>query len=167
MFETIEPVDASILDRSEVKEKITIKLDEALNKVPINWDPHMILEFIKMSIRSIFSEGRKKMVRIDRIEIDSLKSQIQTLKIARENLLLENVLNPEDLNRINVAITSFENELEPYNLAYSRNLAFRARAKWYKKGEKSNKYFLNMIKHRSAQTFIEKIVTEEGEADSQ
>ena len=160
-------VDASILDRSDVKEKITERIDEAIKQIPLNWDPHMILEFIKMSIRSIFSEEKKKVVRIDRIEIDSLKSQIQTLKIARENLLLENVLNSENLNRINDTITSLENDLEPYNLAYSRNLAFRARAKWYEEGEKSNKYFLNMIKRRSAQTNIEKIVTEEGEADSQ
>lgn len=49
-------VDDSILDRSEVKEKIAIKLDEALNQIPVNWDPHVNLEFIKMSIRSIFSE---------------------------------------------------------------------------------------------------------------
>jgi exonuclease III len=160
-------VDASILDRSEVKEKITKRLDEALNQIPINWDPHMILEFIKMSIRSIFSEERKKVVRIDKIEIDSLKSQIQILKIAREKFLLDIDLNSGNLNLINDSIASLENELEPYNLAYSKNLAFRARAKWYEEGEKSNKYFLNMIKRRSAQTSIEKIVTEEGEADSQ
>jgi exonuclease III/uncharacterized protein YlzI (FlbEa/FlbD family) len=162
-------VDASVLDRSEVKEKIDKKLDEALSQIPSNWDPHMILEFVKMSIRSIFAEERKKVVRIDRIEIDSLKSQIQTLKMAREKLLLDSNLNYENLNLnlINDSITSLENELEPYNLAYSRNLAFRARAKWYEEGEKSNKYFLNMIKRRSAQTSIEKITTEEGEAESQ
>ena len=162
-------VDASLLDRSDVKEKITQKLDEALNQIPLSWDPHMILEFIKMSIRSIFSEERKKVVRIDRIEIDSLKSQIQILKIAREKFLLDSDLNTRNLNLnlINDSIARLEHELEPYNLAYSRNLAFRARAKWYEEGEKSNKYFLNMIKRRSAQTSIDKIVTEEGEADSQ
>ncbi len=51
-------VDACILDKTEVKEKTTIKLDEVLNQIPINWDPTMILEFIKMSIRGIFSEER-------------------------------------------------------------------------------------------------------------
>jgi hypothetical protein len=75
-------VNASILDRSEVKEKITIKLKEALTQIPTNWDPHIILEFVRMSIRSIFSEERKTLLLIDRIEIDSLKRQIQTLKIA-------------------------------------------------------------------------------------
>ncbi len=60
-----------------------------------------------------------------------------------------------------------ENELEPYNLAYYRNLAFKARTKWYEGRETSNKYFLNIIKWRSAQTNTEKIVMDEGESDSQ
>jgi exonuclease III len=160
-------VDASILDRPDVKEKILKKLDEAMSQIPTNWDPHMILEFCKMSLRSIFAEERKKVVGIDRIEIESLKSQIQVLKMYRENLLLESTLNSGKLNEISESITSLENELEPYNLSYSRSLAFKARAKWYEEGEKSNKYFLNMIKRRSAQTSIEKIVTDEGESDSQ
>ena len=84
-----------------------------------------------------------------------------------ENLLLHSILNSGKQNEINNLITSLENELEPYNLSYSRSLALKARAKWYEGREKSNKYFLNMIKPRSAKTTIEKIVTEEGESDSQ
>jgi len=160
-------VDASILDRPEVKEKISGKLDDAFEQIPANWNPHTILEFCKMSIRSIFIEERKRVVGVDRMEIESLKSQIQFLKLYREKLLLESTMNFGKLNEINNTITSLENELEPYNLAYSRSLAFKARAKWYEEGEKSNKYFLNMIKRRSAQTNIEKIVTDEGESDSQ
>ncbi len=76
----------------------------------------MILEFIKNSIRSIFSEEKKKkVVRIDKIEISNLKSQIQILNLAFKKILLDmaNSGNP-----------SLENEQESCNLAYSRNFAF-------------------------------------------
>jgi hypothetical protein len=106
-------------------------------------------------------------VGFDRMEIESLQSQIQFLKLYWEKLLLDSTMNFGKLNEINDSITSLENELEPYNLAYYRSLAFKAIAKWYDEGEKSNKYFLNMIERRSAQTNIEKIVMDEGESDSQ
>ncbi len=69
----------------------------------------MILEFCKMSIRSIFIEERKRVVGVDRMEIESLKSQIQFLKLHREKLLLDSTMNFGKLNEINDTITSLEN----------------------------------------------------------
>ncbi len=76
-------------------------------------------------------------------------------------------MNSDNLDEINNVINKLENELKPYNLTYLWHLAFNARSKWYEEGEKSNICFLNIIKGRTTQTSIEKIITEEGEVDSQ
>ena len=39
----------------------------------------------------------------------------------------------------------------------SKRLIFRLRAKWAEKGEKSNKYFFNLIKHNKAKTIVTKM----------
>ena len=40
---------------------------------------------------------------------------------------------------------------------YSDDLAFKSQVKWYEEGEKSNKYFLGLMKMRSKQKSISKI----------
>ena len=61
------------------------------------------------------------------------------------------------VNEINVALE--ELTAKSFNLRekYSDDLAFKSQVKWYEEGEKSNKYFLGLMKMRSKQKAISKL----------
>ena len=44
----------------------------------------------------------------------------------------------------------------------SRSAIIRSQATWYEKGEKSNKYFLNLESHNKSKSSVQKVFSEEG-----
>ena len=56
------------------------------------------------------------------------------------------------------AINRTNNDLLFLREARSKITSFRARAKWFEQGEKSNKYFLNLNKKYKKQKLMEKII---------
>ena len=67
------------------------------------------------------------------------------LKI-RANEINETKRREEIIQLSNAAINSMEEDLRIPRIKQSSNTVFRAKAKWYEYGEKSNKYFLNLNK---------------------
>jgi len=45
---------------------------------------------------------------------------------------------------------------------FVKGAIIRSKATWYKKGEKSNKYFLNLETHKKAKSCVHKVFNEEG-----
>jgi hypothetical protein len=64
----------------------------------------------------------------------------------------------EDIDKIRIAIEMIEDLNKPIKEKLSKNLIFRSRAKWAEEGEKSNKYFLNLLKQRQQKLQIRKII---------
>lgn len=44
----------------------------------------------------------------------------------------------------------------------TKGAIIRSKATWYEKGEKSNKYFLNLETHKKAKSFVRKVFNDEG-----
>ena len=44
----------------------------------------------------------------------------------------------------------------------AKGAIIRSKATWYEKGEKSNKYFLNLEKHKKAKSSVRKVFNNEG-----
>jgi hypothetical protein len=66
-----------------------------------------------------------------------------------------NIVNDVLVNKINLALE--ESESFKLREKYSDDLAFKSQVKWYEEGEKSNKYFLGLMKMRSKQKAISKL----------
>jgi len=65
----------------------------------------------------------------------------------------------KELDSLKEAIDLVKSSISDLKDDESRRLIFRSRAKWAEKGEKSNKYFLNLIKERQKAMVIRKIIS--------
>ena len=54
----------------------------------------------------------------------------------------------KDIDEIAIAIDIAEAEIIPIREAETEKLIFRSRVKWAEEGEKSTKYFMNLLKQR-------------------
>jgi hypothetical protein len=109
------------------------------------FNPHARLEFAKMTIRNkaldIMARCRKQ-INETLIEINRDIVTNTRLLSSENDINLKNVL-VRDLERLKVqkdAILDTQGE----------KLAQMAKTKWYNEGEKSNKYFLNMLKRQQS-----------------
>ena len=110
-----------------------------------------------MTLRSVLSliSGRKR--KRDSDEQNALKDQLNTLKLAKEKLLLNNSTNSNLLTQIDNTFLTLELDLKKYLDEKAKYLILRSGAKWYEEGERSNAYFLNIINKRNEQTQITKL----------
>lgn len=135
--------------------------------MPKNWNPHQILDYYKYNLRILLlREGRIK-AKVDRnrlelanIELGRLRKQ---LDIKLEANIDSNRSNCEkikaEIEALREAILISEESNKDLKDEESRKLIFRSRAKWSEKGEKSNKYFLNLVKERQRKMQIRKIIS--------
>jgi hypothetical protein len=61
------------------------------------------------------------------------------------------------MNNIDIAIASLKLNLTKQRSKLSDTQSFKSKAKWFEYGEKSNKFFLNLMKSRQNQKLITKI----------
>ena len=157
----IVKVNVKILANPDTAEQIGNEIAEQMNQTDESWDPHSKLEFLKVTIRSIFAAKTSKIrneLRDELKEREESLNQMQDLKIK----LLEKQKNDQlDFTRkhdsIEKAIKYLKDEMTNLRTKLSDTLAFAAKAKWYESGEKSNKYFLNLNSCREKQKLISKI----------
>ena len=160
-------VDTTLLDNNFIKVEVESKLTELLSLAPNTWNPAERWEYIKMSIRSIMWEIAARERRVENVEIESIKSQLNMLKVNKATLIETSQL-PADLGaKIDNDIAGFEEQLDKYWQKKSKTLALKARSKWFNEGEKSNKYFLNLIKKRNSENEILSLTNGEVRADCQ
>jgi len=122
-------------DKLHVREQIL----EAL-KTSNEWDPHMRLEYIKMTIRSVVLEIRKRK-RSESLELDNMKCRLNSLL----NDSPASAETREEIDKLNVDIYKLEEEMD-------HKLMTMAGVKWREEGERSSKFFLNQMKSRIQQT---------------
>ena len=63
----------------------------------------------------------------------------------------------EDIEQLEILKLELENIYEEF----SKGAIIRSKATWYEKGEKSNKYFLNLESHRKAKSSVRKVFSGE------
>ncbi len=152
-------INADILDHVEILDRVKSELQIQIEQIPDNWNPHVKLDFLKSSIRSIisFESGKKK--KVDNLELQSVTEQINYLNSIKEKIVTGEIRDPQLLDDVVSAIRVLEEEHKVFLNNLSKKLSIRAKTKWFDEGERSNKYFLNIIKKRSQQTLITKLVT--------
>ena len=116
-------------------------------------DKRLLWDLIKYKIRQETIKYSKKKAREKREKISEIEA---SLKNSEENCSA----NPTDANCECVEILQME-----YDSLYeemAKGAIIRSKATWYEKGEKSNKYFLNLENHRKTKSSVRKVFNDEG-----
>jgi hypothetical protein len=148
--------NAVVQDKETLSELITYVNEQMLTAAGMN--PHVKLEFAKMTIRTkaldIMSRcKRKENERLKEIN-DCIKENMRLLTVywdVQSHMVLANEL--EDLDAEKAQILTKQGE----------TLAHRAKTRWYNEGERSNKYFLNLLKRNREGSEMSALNVEERE----
>jgi len=161
-------VDPGLLDNLEIANDIKSKLKSLISEIPNEWNPHNTWEYIKTMIRSLAWEEAGKFRKSQSCEEQALISQINRLN-ANKSLLVTSNNSGRDVSCDNIdnCIKVLKSDLHKIWEEKSKALAFKAKVKWFDEGEKSNRYFLNIIKKRGLETTISRIQSDERTAVGQ
>ena len=102
-------------------------------------------EFLKYEIRKFTISYSKAKARKDRERKQYLENKLKLLE------------QKNDLDKNNTEYDQCKQELSKIYDEISNGIKVRSRCEWYEFGEKSNKFFLNLEKHRASQNTIKKI----------
>ncbi len=103
-------VNTDLLDDDLALESVKSELESMLNQIPEGWDPHAKLDFIKMSIRSVFSVVAGKMKRIENFEQEAISEQINSLRNTKEKIEMGMVGNQTLLREVDRTLAELESE---------------------------------------------------------
>jgi len=159
--------NATLLEKPEIRERVEKELDDTIKEMPSNWNPHQKLDYYKYKLRIILLKEGKNKARIDKTRLEQanlelgrlnkqLDAKLQKLECKKET---NNIKLLEQIESLKSAITISEHSTKDLKDEEARKLIFRSRAKWSEQGEKSNKYFLNLVKERQRKMQIRKIVS--------
>jgi hypothetical protein len=133
-----------------------------IKNAPGTWDPHTKLDYAK----AVFSGITKALDKKTKFETKT-KGELLKNELDQAHLLLErkfgtnNQVHSESQvkakERLIRSISNIEKELEEFVNSRGEFLARLSRSKWYNEGEKSNKYFLNIMNYRESQKNITEI----------
>ncbi len=157
--------DTSFLDNHASAEEFRSEVLELAYQIPTEWDPHTKLECFKMNIRTMLGVYSKKhnnrlnsLLENTRLELNSL--------IEAKNMLINNNSKTTSLitmlKDIESDIKICRNNLDKLLTEKSKYLATRARVNWLEQGERSNKYFLNIIYSNSYKSYINELFDSSG-----
>ena len=138
---------------------VKAEISEMMGQIPVEWDPHQRLEFLKVAIRTTVSEavGRDRgELRKSIAEIEESLDDMHKLK-CKACAVVNVVERDNKVGLITNAIDRLANDLALLREKQSAATSFKSRARWFDQGEKSNKYFLNLNKKYSKKKIIDRI----------
>jgi hypothetical protein len=152
----IPRIDPSFLEINELRETFRENLIVQLDQIPIHWDPHKKLEYAKVAIRSEAFHVQCLMKKEISLKLQDLHEKFQ--------VLVEKLNKETGSERV-----TYFNQAEDVGLEIneiledqSKRLAQRARVQWIEKGERTNKYFLNIIKGNKQKQAFATMVDDKG-----
>ena len=148
-------LDSTKLKNPRFKEEFITRYLDLTRETPTTWTPHTTLEFHKCMIRTAYQDSTQaEKLRINS-NFDNLKFQLHSLIETAENSKDVSMLNrlQEKINLVRAKITLHNNEL-------GERLAEKLKTKWYNEGERSNKYFLGILKRRSNEGQLNELTIE-------
>jgi exonuclease III len=157
----ITKIDCNLMNDPIMTKELGTEMVLMMDQVSKEWNPHLILEFLKVTIRSTFAlkAGEQRRTRTNEIgEKEEELNQVENLKIKLLKNININIENKQQrLSAIEEAITTLRTSLQNLRSSMSAKMSFASSAKWSELGEKSNKYFLNLNKTRQSQKLISEI----------
>ena len=148
----ITRLDPSLLKNDLTKVRFIEEFEEMYAGIGEGWNPHLKLEFAKMCIRTVaerLQAERKKKERSDEEDLN------EELNLAVNALAGE--LSEDDRAEIIDYVEELRNNKSAIIEEKGERLADKLGTKWYNEGEKSTKYFLNLLNRRAPDNF--KVVT--------
>ncbi len=126
-----------------------------------NWDPHMRLEFSKVAIRTHLSTfSNKYRVKLQDKQ-ENIRSELERLQNLKTLILITtNTPKAKYVNALDIDtdIYSLEDELNTILELKTKSLASSSRIEWLEKGERSNKYFMNLNKSSSNKAYFKSLI---------
>ncbi len=135
------------------KENIYILMSQAST----NWNPHERLEYMKMCIRSEAFECQGRLKKQENVTLTQLQEDL--IKANNEFNKAKETAKPKISEKIDLIQEKVDEILDNQ----SKQLAQRARVQWIEKGERNNKYFLNLIKNNRKRNAITTVIKGEEE----
>jgi hypothetical protein len=153
-------LNSKLMENENTLVEIKQSIATLLSQIPESWNPHTKLEFMKVAVRSGFAEVAKKVNSNRKSEVEILEEKINSL-INIKLVDAENSNSDEERsNNIEAALLELKQELELERQKQDTERSFKSGVKWYEEGEKSNKYFLGLMKAKAKQKLISKIKDE-------
>jgi hypothetical protein len=115
-------------------------------------NPHMKLEFAKMTIRTKAIEISMRLRKKENNKLRDLNDQI-----SQNSELLKRYTDKNSLNTITRELEKCKQERDIILQRQGESLSMKAKTRWYNEGEKSNKYFLNLLKRNNESSKISKL----------
>ena len=116
-------------------------------------DKRLLWELTKYRIRQASIKYSKENTLKKRKKISHLETAVRICKEKRyESPAFE---NKEKLEMLKMEYDSIYEQI-------AKGAIIRSKATWYEKGEKSNKYFLNLETHKKAKSSVRKVFNDEG-----
>jgi hypothetical protein len=156
-------INVNILNNPDTVNVIRNELEIALNQADKSWNPHVRLEYLKVMIRSIFASQTSRERKDIRNELEDREKTLNQMQDIKIKTLVRNTnatTADQDQSRYESVVKSIEYlslEITKFRNKLSETMAFISKAKWYEKGEKSNKFFLNLNTMRHSQKLISNI----------
>jgi len=157
--------NAGLLEDDDVKARVIEHLkDDLTRSEQRGWNPHLILDHHKYILKQeLLKEGKLKRNKDKStyeqacLEIDLLSKELneELSKINDTN----SVCDYDRINSLKEAIEIAEAPIKELKEEEAKRLIFRSKAKWSEEGEKSTKYFLNLLKDRQKKMLIRKITS--------
>ena len=160
-------VNTKILENPNIVKQIGNEIKSMMEQTDSSWNPHAKLEFLKVVIRSVFSSKVseiRKLISTEIVDLEIELNQFEEFKIATIEHLKTNTSNINDkTEKIDIAINNLKSKLTQQRKKLSDSQAFKSKAKWFEYGEKSNKFFLSLLKNSQSQRLITRIKNESEE----
>ena len=152
-------LNPELLNAKTFKETFMQEYSRQVQSIPGSWNPHQVLEFHKCAMRSVYIEVNRDYRSKQRTDYDFVKedlhSHIASLEGCKGDTAKANRLM-EKINRLKAEITRM-------NLERGTNLANKLKTKWYNEGERSNKYFLALLRRKEANGQLTKLTIDNRE----
>ena len=152
----ITRLDPSLLKDVDCKNRILDEFESMMRQAGNDWNPHLKLEYAKMCIRTITEKVQAERKRRERSEEDGVNEELN-LAITS----LERDINEEEREELIEYVEELRNRKAHLIEEKGQRLAHKLGTKWYNEGEKSTRYFLNLLNRPSPDRF-KSIINSEG-----
>ena len=136
-------LDNTIVTNAELLQELRQYLEEQMTQTD-DMNPHMRLEFAKMTIRTKAIEINMRLKKKENNELRDLNDQI-----SRNSELLKTHTDENRLNILTRELEKCKRDRDTILQRQGESLSMKAKTRWYNEGEKSNKYFLNLLKRNN------------------
>jgi hypothetical protein len=155
-------VNTEVLKDKTKVAQIRTEIKFLFDQIPTEWNGHTKLEYMKTVLRSTIAQHTGQKRKEDKLEVEELElavNDIENLKLKllnKKSSILTNEYETK-MKNIEIAKTTLLNNLELLRNQCSKKYDLSLKAKWYEYGERSNKFFFNLLNFKNKQKIVEEI----------